>query len=678
MIDISNVATHLLVTGGILAFLVIVFITIFLIPAFVHWFRLRQVLASLSSFKAKTLPDEFKKQFVKDRGLLHLWSEYQDTLHIQREERDGQMQIIAVRSTIPSEAYFNGQYVVDSRLHTEFFKHLPGIFTGLGIIGTFFGLIVGLRQFQVSENAAMVRESLESLMHTVGEAFFISAAAIIAAMVVTFLEKLLLAALYSKTEDITHVIDANFDAGAGEEYLSRLVNASEASASQTKILKDALVKELGDILRELTASQLANGNQLHTQLAQRIEDAASKQVAAAREDNHALGDVIAGSIQKSLKAPLDEIASAVKSASGDQSASAVQMLNDIMVSFSQRLNDLFGGQINGINDLNKQTAQGMQDAVASLNALVGKLEDSGKRTTEEMAAQMAASIKMMEERQTGINAQTQVFVEQIEQLVQSSQIETQNKLQTTLETIGLQMTAILGTLSESQAKVFEDNQAREQSMTDRVSGIVSQMSDSVESAIKEMIAASQTMAQSVMLLTSATSSSIDQMNAGAERLGTAATSFASAGDGVTNAMSQAAAVSGKLSELSGSLTSSASALQVALKDYQAQREGVVTLLADVRATIELARKEASLTSDVLERIDASATKLGEAQKAADEYLDGVSEVLAKSSEVFRDSVVKTLAQVNFDFHTKLSSAVGLLSTAVLELEATLGGIAPRR
>ena len=119
-------------------------------------------------------------------------------------------------------------------------------------------------------------------------------------MAITFIEKLMLAGLYRKAEEIAHAIDARFGAGAGEEYLARLVTASEASASQSKILKDALVKELGDILRELTAAQLASGEKLNLQMVQRTEDAANKQVAAAREDNQALGDVIAGSIEKSV------------------------------------------------------------------------------------------------------------------------------------------------------------------------------------------------------------------------------------------------------------------------------------------------------------------------------------------------------------------------------------------
>ncbi|WP_139559025.1 anti-phage ZorAB system protein ZorA [Methylotetracoccus oryzae] len=678
MFNISTIPTSLLVTGGSLIALLIAFLAIFLLPGTIHWLRLRRILSGIEAFESATPPGEFKKLFAGDRQLAHLWAEYQESLHLQREERDGQLQVSAVRSTVTADAYFNGQFVVDTRLHTEFFKHLPGIFTGLGIIGTFSGLIEGLRRFQVSENAATVRISLESLMHAVGDAFLISAAAIGAAMAVTFLEKLLLAALYRKAESIAHGIDAHFEAGAGEEYLCRLVNASEASASQSKILKDALVKELGDILRELTAAQLASGQQLNTQLAQRIDDTSNRQVAAAREDNQQLGDVIASSIERTLKEPLDKIAGSVAKASGDQSATAVKMLNDIMVSFSQRLNDLFSGQINGINEMNRQTAQGMQDAVASINALVGRLEDSGRKTTDDMAAQMAASIKAMEERQASINSQTEAFVDQIRQLVQSSQTETQQKLQSTLDSIGQQMITILSKLSDSQAKAFEDNWAREQSMAERASTAVATMTGSVEAAVEKMSAASQTMAQSVSTLTTVTAATVDKMSAGANRMDTAAANFAVAGDRITAIMGQIATVSGKLTELSGALTTSSGALYDALRDYKAQRDSVSTLLADVRSTVELARREASLTEDVLNRIETSTSKLSDAQKAADEYMDGVSQVLADSSEAFRESVVSTLAKVNHEFHTKLNSAVGLLSAAVQELEVTLGSFTPRR
>lgn len=643
-------------TGGFIGLLLVGFIALFLVPGIIHWFRLGRIQRALSMFNAPTPTAEMKKLFSSDRRLAHLWSEYQDTLHVQRAESDGQMEIVAVRSTIPASAYFSAEYLVDSRLRTEFFKHLPGIFTGIGIIGTFTGLIEGLRRFQVSENAATVRTSLESLMHSVGEAFLISAAAIGAAMLVTLIEKMILASLYRKAEEIAHAIDAQFNSGAGEEYLARLVTASEASASQSKILKDALVKELGDILRELTAAQLA----------------------ANRDENKALGGVIASSIENSLKTPLERIAETVKTASSDQSATAVQMLNDVMISFSQRLNDLFGGQITGINELNKQTAQGMQDAVAALHSLVGKMGDNSKQATDQMAAQMAASIRAMEERQAQINAESTAFIEQLRKVVEGAQSKTQEKIEATLETIGSRITAIVANLNETHKTSLESNLAREEAMAGRASTLVAGMTGTVEVAIREITAASTSMAQSVAALSSATTSSIDKLNIGAERLNTAAVGFATAGDRVTAAMGQAATVSNKLTEVSGSLTASASAVEDALRDYRAQREAVVKLLAEVRATIEMARKEAGLTADVLQRLDSSASKLGTAQKAVDSYLDGVSDILAESNAAFRDSVVTTLSQVNYDFHSKLSSAVGLLSSAVSELEVTLGSSAPKR
>ena len=665
----------LLVTGGALIILVLAFFWFFGVSVR-HWFRLKKIMDGISAFKGSTSLDKLEKLFAGDQRLAHLWREYRlGSLDEQKEERDGQMQVVSVRSTVPAEAYFNSQYVVDSRLGTEFFKHLPGIFTGLGIIGTFMGLMNGLESFQVNGDVA---KSLKSLLDAVGEAFKISASAIIAAMIATLLEKIILTALYAKTEEIAHAIDERFQSGAGVEYMSKLVKASEDSASQSKILKDALVKELGDLLRELTAAQLATGEKLNLQLVKRIEESSTTQVSAAREDNKALGEAIASSIERSLKEPLEAIASTVKTVTGDQSASAVQMLNDVMVSFSQRLNDLFGGQINGINELNKQTAQGMQDAVNALNALVGKMEETGRRSSDDIAAQMAASLKAMEERQSNINAQTQACVEQIRELVASSQTETQQKLHATLQAMGQQMATILSALNKVQTKAFEDHRVREEDSSNRTKELVSTMAGSVETAAKEMAAASQMMAQSVSTLTTATSASVDKMNVGADRLGTAATSFATAGDRVTGVMSQAATVSSKLIEVSGSLTISASAVQDALRDYRVQREAVSQLLTEVRATVELARREASLTADVLARIEASTAKLGTAQQASDIYLDGVSQVLANSSEAFRKSVVSTLTEVNYDFHRKLSSAVGLLSNAVQELEVTLGSIAPRR
>ncbi len=676
---LATAPVPVLATGVTLALLVAIFFLLFLLPGLLHWFQLRRVQHRIGKFETKDYVAEFKKVFAGDRLLAHLWKEYQDSLHFQREERDGQMHIKFVRATVPAEMYFSSQIVVDSRLRTDFFKHLPGLFTGIGTIGTFSGLIEGLRAFQVSENAATVRTSLESLMHSVGEAFLISATAIAAAMVVTFIEKLLLASLYRRTEEIVHAIDARFEGGVGEEYLSRLVKASEESASQSRILKDALVRELGELLRELTSAQIAAAKDQQAHVVERLVQASREQLEAARQDNQALGQTIAESIQQSLKEPLEGIANTVRTASGDQSATAVRMLQDVMASFSQRLNDLFGGQISGLNELNQQTARSIQEAVGSLQTLVANIEASSQRSADAMAQRMADAVEKMEARQEAMNEQSAAFVEQIRQLIASSQSETSQKLHTTLESIGTQVAEILATLSKTQEQVFERNLAREQTMTDRAKNAVAIMSESVEAVIKELGSATSQMAQSVAILTQATTSSVDKMNAGAELLGTASRNFASAGERVSSVMGQAANVAAKLSETSGSLTSGATAIQELLKDYRVQRDAITQLVSQLRATVEAARKEASLTENVLARIESSATRLRDAQKQADEYLNGISKVLGEAHTSFATEVKKTLDKANYEFHTKLTTAVKMLSSAIGELELTLaamGNLAP--
>ena len=160
--------------------------------------------------------------------------------------RSGVAEVVALRATAPAEMSFTEDALVNSPLKAEFFKHLPGIFTGIGIIGTFAGLLLGLKGFQVTEDPGAARLGLDVLLRSVSEAFIVSACAIALAMIVTFIEKITLVGLYRKVQELTQEIDERFKAGVGEEYLARLVGASEESATQSRILKDALVGDLKD------------------------------------------------------------------------------------------------------------------------------------------------------------------------------------------------------------------------------------------------------------------------------------------------------------------------------------------------------------------------------------------------------------------------------------------------
>jgi hypothetical protein len=84
----------------------------------------------------------------------HHWNEFQETLHDQFRDMDGEHVVARTRATASASHYFSAQSVVDTPLRTEYFRHLPGILTGLGIIGTFLGLMLGLSNFDPGALAA--------------------------------------------------------------------------------------------------------------------------------------------------------------------------------------------------------------------------------------------------------------------------------------------------------------------------------------------------------------------------------------------------------------------------------------------------------------------------------------------------------------------------------------------
>jgi hypothetical protein len=90
-------------------------------------------------------------------------------------------------------------------------------------------------------------------------------------------------------------------------------------------------------------------------------------------------------------------------------------------------------------------------------------------------------------------------------------------------------------------------------------------------------------------------------------------------------------------------------------------------LADLRSTVENAKREASLTADILARIESASQKLGQAQKDAEEYLIGVSDVLGRAHTEFAENLRKVLGDSYHEFYARLSTATSLLRTAVEEL-----------
>jgi ABC-type transporter Mla subunit MlaD len=647
--------------------LVAVFLVVLTIDFFVRFFlrslRLKRELAkaieelrAINAQKTGDLVDlnAVKTKAMQSPALSHLWSEYAKTLHAQLGEEDelGQRKIKRWRSTSLADAFFTEQAIVDNRLKTDFFKHLPGVLTGLGIIGTFAGLIKGLVNFNVSVDPAAAQEQLQGLVRSVGYAFYVSASAIFLAMLITWIEKTLATARYGQVEELRELIDGLFKGGAGEEYLQGLAQSSQDAATHIKHLRDTLVVDLKEVLTTLTERQIAAQAQNTGQMSAN------------------LGKAIADGIAQ----PMEEITDAVKKVSGNQGDAINKLLTDVLASFSAQMQDMFGGQMRGMADLLKQASESMKESALQFGQLASNMDAAGTNTVDAMGDKLAKALDAMDARQSAMNARMGEFVEQIRNLVSQSQSETNQKLQDALSAVGLQVAGVVETLRKQAEQADAAQGDRSRRFEESTGQAISSLSGQVEQLLSQSMETNKSLQISVTALASATDRAISGLNSGAETLYVAANDFAKAGNGVTETMKLSATATESLKASSNQLVAATDGARGIIADYARARDVFATMVAELKLTVENAKRDAAMTSELISRIQAATKELGSAQEQSEEYLKGVTAALVGAHESFRDNIDKTLGEGNRRFQKELADSVGLLSSAIKNLGDVLDDI----
>ncbi|MGZ8934974.1 MAG: anti-phage ZorAB system protein ZorA [Methylobacter sp.] len=709
-------------------------------------------------------------EIMTTQKLGHCWSEFAATLHPQTAPDDmGQERVVRWRSTVPAEVFFNVETLIAVELRTEYFKHQPGILTGIGILGTFLGLLRRLSTFSVSSDPEKVRISLDTLILGVREAFYMSAVAIGFAMLTTLAEKLIVTGRIKQLEDLCQLLDSLFEGGAGEEYLARLVNASESSATQTAQLKDALVSDLKEMLAEMTRQQTEA-------IAASFTENSKAQIVTTEQS----GDRIAQAISDSLSDPLQRIAAAVNTTTDTNGQVVTRALNEALVTFSQKMEDMFGGQIGDINQLLQQTTAAMQSTVARFDQLANNLGDAGKNAADVMSERLSIALESMEARQHTLNNTMTEFVSQLRDTVQSSQSETNSQLQKTLVLIGDQVSAMtdqlqnqaqaaadthqnqqthlqqnasalaqelatqvqtsmslmqqqlasmIDVMKEQSAQTTAANTEQQKNLTQHTQNTVGAISDRVESTLASLdqnltgmielmskqaehtAQSHQTtqqhlaeqanrlveqLSQQVQAMTAQTNNAVSVMQASVTSmrdvtkdntqrmensvgtLSLAADNFSKAGNSVVGVIQQTGTVTDKMATTSAALNVAATTVQTALNDYSSAGKAMSQMVEELKATVEVAKKDATVSQSLVNQIKQSAEHLLQAQSSVDGIFKEVCDELANAHDVFANNVAKGLKSSNTAYQKELKDAVDYLKTAIEELGEVAEKIPVRR
>lgn len=635
-----------LLVAGLTAAYILLYLTQGARVWFQLWNAVRRVRAA--GRNNAPVPPSAIAAILKKEPFRHLWEEYSDTLHELRKASNENGVLTEVRATVPAEAFFTRDVLVDSRLFDEATRHLPGVLTGLGIIGTFSGLLEGLSKFDASSPSTAVA-GLKPLLDGVAHAFVASAIAIGCAMFVVFTSRFVLAVLYRQVEKLNHGIDALYATGAGEEYLARLVQSSENSEAHAAQLKQALVEDLTALMTNLT----------------------ERQIRAQVEVGKTLGTQLGNAITSTLSGPLEQMTRAMQASSEGNSQAVSGMLESLLTGFMAKLEDTFGSQMRGIHDQMDKSAQLMTSVQQALQGLVEDMNRSSEQATSRLSQTLEEAMKQAASNQEVLTNQMHEFVRDFRKLVEDEQAKAQKALDESVSRVLQQLSQSLTQMEEAQRNAAAHEKARTESLASHTEELVGGLSGTVEELLKRVAEQVQETQRNVDAISGVTTRAIDGMNSGAVTMESAAKRFESAGSQVSGVFDRSAKLADQLGSVSAALQTAATALQRGFDQYESARRTVDANIGVLTSLIENAKREAGLSKQMLADIERVVAQLRTAEGQSLEYLQGVNNALVAGFEAFGTQLREQIKNAIAESDVHVSKGMQYLNGAVQELAIAL-------
>lgn len=599
--------------------------------------------------------------FDNSTPLKHAWLNYKHSFHDSYEVVDGADVLRSSRATVSSDVFFSQSVIVDTPLRVEFYKHLPGIITGVGIIATFAGLLFGLLAFDPAGNPEKVQDSLGLLLGGVSEAFMASALAIATAMIITWREKSWLRQCYAQLEMLTTEIDDFFESDdTGEEYLARLLKSSQANETNARQLKDSLVNELKVMMTNLVDENKKN----QIAFASQLTDSYSK-------TSKDMADQIGQSISDTLQAPLEKIASSVQQVSGDQGSAVQELMTDVLTAFMTKLESTFGAQMNGMSEMMTQSVSAMKEMQLGFTQLITDMKVNSESSTKSLENQMSKMIEDIQHKQNAMADQMNSMVEHLSQGAEKIGEQGQYAIEQLNGKVSELIGHMGGTMSGVMADMAKQRIEQDRTIADNQHKLHEQSSiliDSLGVEIKELIVHSQNAVESyknnIQKLTQVTTDSIAGMNNGAEKMRLASEQFNTAGTSLISVTDKTSQLISEVTTTSTHLTSASSNLISLLNDYKNSQDSVNYAINTLDSLIKQAQSEAGMSTKMLDDMNQMTNALNQVKKEMQDYLEQVSDVLVKSFDSFGTSVETSLNHSLGIYDNTLDQAVKRLSSGV--------------
>lgn len=250
------------------------------------------------------------------------------------------------------EDYIN-QDLLDDSISRNVMNLITGTMTGLGILGTFIGLTIGLQQFNTG-TAAEITDSISPLIQGIKVAFHTSIYGMVFSLVFSFVYK-------NKLDQAKEALERFLDAyenyvmpDARNEGFRQMLALQKKQAEGTGELVYAFGERLGDKLKEIMSPEFERMNRT-------VSDFAAVATRAQIEGLEQVVDRFLDRMDQSLKGAFSDLSRTIGETVDWEQQNRVYM---------RQILDEIGGMSKDLDSMSKMT----QNAVASMSAYLEQLD----------------------------------------------------------------------------------------------------------------------------------------------------------------------------------------------------------------------------------------------------------------------------------------------------------------
>ena len=399
---------------------------------------------------------------LKETKIAPLAETYSKTINI--ETHDGK------KSNIPASEYINDYSVCKyNKLNLRMLDTAAGTLVGLGLLGTFLGLTLGIKGFD-SSNTERINESIQGLLAGMGTAFLTSLLGMTFSILFTAADKALRHRLYKDVKELTDKLDSEY-------YIDDLVlaniNQQNIVNQLYKALKNDLQQQALEIANKLTYTNAEGQNVTIGNAIREILTENTKQSKAlmsfstdlAMELNQGFDETLSRQMQQKI-VPLMESVDATTKA-------VVEHIDKMADTVSSPATDMMQ---NVVDEL-KQSMQSL------LNEFSTGLSGAATSELENLAMQLGTATQAMADfpkNMENISATLQVTIEEVKHAISEISNTSANANSTAMQQMQEQITYATGAISNAITEVKEVMSGISQSSQEQSNQMVSKLADAAE------------------------------------------------------------------------------------------------------------------------------------------------------------------------------------------------------